>query len=71
MSIRNYGRNAVATTVLATTALLGAGVAPQALAETATPSIEDQLKVCVANTNVAVAIDLATDESDFKVQKGP
>ena len=69
MSIRNYGRNAVATTVLATTALLGVGVAPQALAETATPSIEDQLKVCVANTNVAVAIDLAADENDFEVQK--
>ena len=69
MSIRNYGRNAVATTVLATTALLGIGVAPQALAETATPSIEEQLQVCAADTNVAVAIDLATDENDFEIQK--
>ena len=69
MYIRKYGRNAVATTVLAATTILGAGVAPQAFAETVTPSIEDQLKVCVANTNVAVALDLSTDDTDFSVQR--
>ena len=69
MSIRKHGRSAVATTVLAATTILGAGVAPQAFAETVTPSIEDQLKVCAANTNVAVALDLSTDDADFSVQR--
>lgn len=69
MSIRKYGRNAVATTVLAATTILGIGAAPQAFAEAAAPSIDDQLKVCAANTNVAVALDLSTDEAEFGVQR--
>lgn len=70
MTIRKHGRNVVATTTLATTALLGAGVAPYALAqETTAPTVFEQLKVCADSTNFAVALDLGATPANLEIQK--